>query len=334
MVCRTSRSGQDRLAFELYESLCRAGGLFIERPPAAARRSQVLISAYDVNPCAGRGWMDVRQLGNGLIVGRSSMELSAAREDGYDTTPDALGFGLLMQGCMELRQPQRSWSGTTREGMLMVRNGDIGRVSYAAPAGCVTCGISVDVPPALAEELRAEGAGPLASVCRGRCALWSIGTSDMAALHHIGQRMLAIDAERTALSALEFESLALDLLLKIMALRALGPRTSTARGARWRAALDDALDILHAEWAEPHTIVGLARRVGMNECYLKSLFRERTGQPIAAYLRRLRMQHARTLIESGQHTVQQVALQAGYTNPSHFSAAFRQVHGVLPSVLR
>lgn len=334
MVRRTPGQSPDHLAFELYESLCREGGLFIERPSTEPPPQGPPSSRYDVNPCAGRGWMDMRQLGNGLIVGRSSMELSAARDDVYDTVPDALGFGMIMQGSVELHQPRRSWAGTTHQGMLMVRNGDIGRVRYLAPAACVTCGVSIEVPPALAEALCAEGAGPLANVPRGNCALWSMAASDTAALQHIGQRMLALDTEGTALAALEFESLALDFLLKIMALRAPGHRAPALRGARWRAALDDAIAILHGEWAEPHTIAALARRVGVNECYLKSLFRERTGQTIACYLRRLRMQHARALIESGEHTVQQVALQAGYANPSHFSAAFRQVHGVLPSSLR
>ena len=54
---------------------------------------------------------------------------------------------------------------------------------------------------------------------------------------------------------------------------------------------------------------------------------------IAAYLRQLRMGHARQLIESGQATVQQAALACGYARSDKFAQAFARVHGLRPSQL-
>lgn len=85
------------------------------------------------------------------------------------------------------------------------------------------------------------------------------------------------------------------------------------------------------EWSNPPTIAGLARRVGLNECYLKAGFRRRTGQPIGENVRNLRMELALELIESGRASILQTALAVGYPNPSHFSAAFKRHHGRLPS---
>ena len=54
------------------------------------------------------------------------------------------------------------------------------------------------------------------------------------------------------------------------------PAPAAARAPRhWQRAVDEALHILHAEWSEPLTIARLARRAGINKCYLKEMFRLR-----------------------------------------------------------
>ena len=52
-----------------------------------------------------------------------------------------------------------------------------------------------------------------------------------------------------------------------------------------RRRIDEAADILNSEFARPLTIAEIARRVGLNECYLKRYFRRnrrRTPAPPAA----------------------------------------------------
>jgi len=99
-------------------------------------------------------------------------------------------------------------------------------------------------------------------------------------------------------------------------------------------AVEDALDILEREWMSAHTITALSRRVRLNECYLKTAFRQTTGQTIAHYLRHLRIRHARRLIEDTRASVLQTAAFVGYSNPSHFASAFKAVYGTLPSALK
>ena len=78
----------------------------------------------------------------------------------------------------------------------------------------------------------------------------------------------------------------------------------------------------------------LARRVGLNECYLKRHFRQRTGLGIAAFVRQQRMACALALLESGPCAVQDVARHVGYQSLGHFARAFRAAHGCLPSDVR
>lgn len=97
-----------------------------------------------------------------------------------------------------------------------------------------------------------------------------------------------------------------------------------------RRRIDEAADILQHEFARPLTIAEIARRVGLNECYLKRYFKAQTGETVAGCLRRLRLEHALALIESGS-TVQAAMHFCGYRHAGRFNEAFRRYYGFLPS---
>lgn len=78
------------------------------------------------------------------------------------------------------------------------------------------------------------------------------------------------------------------------------------------------------------TIAEIARRVRLNECYLKRYFKAQTGETVAGCLRRLRLEHALALIESGS-TVQAAMHFCGYRHAGRFNEAFRRHYGFLPS---
>ena len=42
------------------------------------------------------------------------------------------------------------------------------------------------------------------------------------------------------------------------------------------------------------------------------------------------MEHARRLLESNQHNVNEVGLKVGYSTSSHFIAAFKKKYGTTP----
>jgi AraC-like DNA-binding protein len=74
----------------------------------------------------------------------------------------------------------------------------------------------------------------------------------------------------------------------------------------------------------------LARDVGLSETTLKRGFHRVFGVTVFGHLRTLRMEHARTLLESGEATVIEAATRVGYSNPSNFAAAFRAQFGMNP----
>lgn len=78
----------------------------------------------------------------------------------------------------------------------------------------------------------------------------------------------------------------------------------------------------------PPTIAELAREIGLNQLKLKRGFRALFGTSIYALFQQYRMERARILLR--KHSVTETALMLGYSNLSHFSAAFRKQFGILP----
>jgi AraC-like DNA-binding protein len=81
---------------------------------------------------------------------------------------------------------------------------------------------------------------------------------------------------------------------------------------------------------ETPSLETLAREVGLSETTLKRGFHQIFGTTVFGHLRTLRMEHARTLLQSGQATVIEAAMLVGYSNPSNFASAFRRQFGLNP----
>lgn len=125
---------------------------------------------------------------------------------------------------------------------------------------------------------------------------------------------------------------ALELLARLLAAGlAADPASLTAIQ---RERLHHARQLLLADLANPPTIAQLARSCGLNSFKLKQGFRSMFGQSIHALYQAERMQKAWQLIESGHVDVSGAGHQVGYSNLSHFSAAFRKHFGLLPGQLK
>ncbi len=93
-----------------------------------------------------------------------------------------------------------------------------------------------------------------------------------------------------------------------------------------------AKDILLTRWQNPPSLLELAREVGLNDYKLKIGFRHCFKTTVFGTLQDYRMERARQLLASGSVTVTGIARTVGYTNRSHFAAAFKRKYGVNPSI--
>lgn len=88
--------------------------------------------------------------------------------------------------------------------------------------------------------------------------------------------------------------------------------------------------ILIEKMSSPPTLKELSREIGLNENRLKEGFKNIYGKTVFQFLNDYRLDTARHLLDKGRAKVNEAAYHIGYTNPSHFIAAFRKKFGVTP----
>jgi AraC family transcriptional regulator, transcriptional activator of the genes for pyochelin and ferripyochelin receptors len=91
-----------------------------------------------------------------------------------------------------------------------------------------------------------------------------------------------------------------------------------------------AKELVMKDMANAPTIKELCQKVGLNEYQLKVGFKRLYGSPVYQYYNEHRLNHAKTLLSSGRFKVNEVAWDIGYTNTSHFIAAFKRKFGITP----
>ncbi|NOL50293.1 helix-turn-helix domain-containing protein [Pelistega europaea] len=128
------------------------------------------------------------------------------------------------------------------------------------------------------------------------------------------------------LEKIELESYTLALVAKLLRFSLLKPLSRLDNNK-----INDAIDIIRAECTQPLTIEALARKVGMNECYLKKYFKQQTGQTIADYIRQERLNLAFDMLSNQGKTIQETMYFTGYKHRGNFCAIFKQKFGYSPS---
>lgn len=151
-------------------------------------------------------------------------------------------------------------------------------------------------------------------------------------IHGIASALLAA-GERDAPSA----SRLADHLGRALAAHLSAHYTAAVAGARAglsQARLQHVLAFLDARVGEPVQLAEAAAVAGCSVHHFAHLFKAAMGVAPMRYVRDLRMQRARELVETSQMSLREIGLQVGLPQPSHFSQAFRAHWKTSPSALR
>lgn len=92
-------------------------------------------------------------------------------------------------------------------------------------------------------------------------------------------------------------------------------------------------ELVLANPSDERPLAKLARAAGGSLRTLERCFLAETGLALGTWRRRVRLFHAQRLLATGT-PVTEVALDAGYANPSAFGHAFRRFFGVTPKTVR
>jgi AraC family transcriptional regulator len=109
------------------------------------------------------------------------------------------------------------------------------------------------------------------------------------------------------------------------------PPSARSDEPRW---LRDAVDYLHAHFLDEVTSEAVAAACGVHPSHLMRTFRRCQGATIGEFVRGLRVDHARRLLETSDMSLGHVALDAGFCDQGHFSRAFKARTGITPGAFR
>lgn len=98
-----------------------------------------------------------------------------------------------------------------------------------------------------------------------------------------------------------------------------------------RVRVGKAKSILETRIDEVFDLNRLASDVGCSPSYLSRTFSTTVGITLSQYLRKRRIERAAEMLVTGNYNVSEAAIEVGYQSLSHFSKAFQQVKGCLPS---
>ena len=97
--------------------------------------------------------------------------------------------------------------------------------------------------------------------------------------------------------------------------------------------IENLVSYIETHLKKPLTIKELSAVAGYNTTKLKSYFKKVHNTTIFKFITSLRMQKAKALILEDNYTIAQASYEVGYSNPQHFTVAFKKNMGYLPSAL-
>jgi AraC-like DNA-binding protein len=96
----------------------------------------------------------------------------------------------------------------------------------------------------------------------------------------------------------------------------------------------DAKLFIEQNMLKEFTLLDLSRMVGLNDFKLKKGFKELFGSTVFSYLSELKMDYAKRLLLDEKKPIYETAMILGYSEPHHFSAAFKRRFGYSPGELK
>jgi len=85
---------------------------------------------------------------------------------------------------------------------------------------------------------------------------------------------------------------------------------------------------------QPLQVSTLAAQASVSTSHYFALFKRHMGTAPIDFFIRLRMNHARDLLDSTRSSIKEIAATMGYDDPFYFSRVFKSVHQVAPAEYR
>lgn len=95
-----------------------------------------------------------------------------------------------------------------------------------------------------------------------------------------------------------------------------------------------AKEYIQANYHKDLSLDEVSRQLDLSSYYFSKLFKEETGSNFLEYVTNLRMEKAKELLLSENHSMKEICSAVGYSDPNYFSRIFKKNIGVTPTEYR
>lgn len=96
----------------------------------------------------------------------------------------------------------------------------------------------------------------------------------------------------------------------------------------------DLTDYIDQHFNEKLLLSDLARQEGVSTCYLSRIFKDLIGIPFQEYLMKIRCEKARHLLLLADHSLLDISVSCGFSDPQYFNRGFQLQYGYTPKEYR
>jgi AraC family transcriptional regulator len=98
--------------------------------------------------------------------------------------------------------------------------------------------------------------------------------------------------------------------------------------------LKQAIDYINSHLGENLSLAAVSGELKISQFHFCRLFKKSTGMTPHSYLIQQRVERSKQLLKQKGCTINQIADECGFANPSHFANHFRQQTGISPKQFR
>ena len=109
---------------------------------------------------------------------------------------------------------------------------------------------------------------------------------------------------------------------------------SSESAPNWYDAMKESIAFVAQNYASDLTVADLARRANLSESQFTRIFHRQMETTPAQYIVQTRINAARTLLETTDKLLADIALETGFYDHAHFIKTFKRIVGITPSRYR
>ena len=91
---------------------------------------------------------------------------------------------------------------------------------------------------------------------------------------------------------------------------------------------------IYENYQEDISLVQIASYVNLNPFYFSKMFKKRTGENFSDFVMKIRIEHAKQLMQNESLNLKEISYEVGYKDPNYFSRVFKKYTNESPKIYR